>query len=141
MLATLTWPLPSSHRITSYFGPRPTKPVEGVASYHYGIDIAAPEGSDIVAAADGVIYYAGDGSEMGTTAGGNQIWIIHENGLYITSYMHCCALYVQEGQTVRAGDVIAGVGSTGLSTGNHLDFRICYQGTFLDPLGSQIAYR
>lgn len=137
---SLTWPVPVSHRITSYFGPRPNKPVEGVAEYHNAIDIAAPEGSDIVAAADGTVYYVGDGTEVASTAGGYQVWLTHAGGEYMTLYMHCSSLLVQAGQYVHAGDVIARVGSTGLSAGNHLDFRIIYQGTYIDPLGSLVTY-
>lgn len=137
----LTWPLPSSHRITSYFGPRPNQPVEGTALFHNGIDIAAPKGTDIVAAADGTVYYVGDGTETLSTAGGNQVWIIHDDGTCTTTYMHCSEWCVSVGQHVTAGTVIAKVGSTGLSTGNHLDFRIIYNGTFIDPLGSMVTYR
>ena len=136
----LTWPLPGYHRITSTFGPRPNAPVAGVAAYHNAIDIAAPNGTTIVSAGDGTVYYAGDGVAMSSQAGGYQVWVSHEGGKYITMYLHCSKLLVSAGQTVKAGDAIAEVGNTGLSAGNHLDFRILYQGSYIDPLGSMVMY-
>ena len=137
----LTWPLPGYHRITSTFGPRPNAPVAGVAAYHNAIDIAAPNGTTIVSAGDGTVYYAGDGVAMSSQAGGYQVWVSHEGGKYITMYLHCSKLLVSAGQTVKAGDAIAEVGNTGLSAGNHLDFRILYQGSYIDPLGSMVTYQ
>lgn len=137
----LTWPLPGYHRITSTFGPRPNAPVAGVAAYHNAIDIAAPNGTTIVSAGDGTVHYAGDGVAMSSQAGGYQVWVSHEGGKYITMYLHCSKLLVSAGQTVKAGDAIAEVGNTGLSAGNHLDFRILYQGSYIDPLGSMVTYQ
>lgn len=137
---TLVWPVPSSTYITSYFGPRPDAPIEGVSLYHNAIDIAAAFGSAIVAAADGIVIYAGDGVETNSSSGGYQVWIAHESGKYITMYMHCSLLLVQTGDTVQAGETIAQVGSTGLSTGNHLDFRILYGTEYIDPLGELVTY-
>lgn len=136
----LVWPVPCSTRVTSYFGPRPDAPIAGVALFHNAIDIAAPKGSDIVAAADGVVIYAGDGVETNSSSGGYQVWISHGNGAYITMYLHCSVLIAEKGQTVSAGDVIALVGNTGLSVGNHLDFRILYGSNYIDPLGDNIFY-
>ena len=134
------WPVPSSRRVTSFYGPRPEQPVAGVASFHNGIDIAAAGGADIVAAGSGMVIYAGDGVETNSSTGGNQVWILHEN-LYVTTYMHCSAVLVQKGDMVSEGQVIALVGQTGLSLGNHLDFRIMpLSGGFLDPLGNQVMY-
>ena len=137
----LTWPCPGYQTITSTFGPRPEAPVEGVSLYHNAIDIAAPLGADIVAAADGVVIYAGDGEEVASTAGGYQVWVSHNNGEYITMYMHCSYLKAQKGDLVQAGEKLAEVGNTGLSAGYHLDFRILYGTTYIDPLGDNISYR
>lgn len=137
---SLVWPVPSSTYITSYFGPRPDAPIAGAALYHNAIDIAAAYGSDIVAAADGVVIYAGDGVETNSSSGGYQVWISHEGGKYITMYMHSSLLLTEKGATVQAGETIALVGSTGLSTGNHLDFRILYGTEYIDPLGELVTY-
>ena len=112
-----------------------------MAAYHNAIDIAAPNGTTIVSAGDGTVYYAGDGVAMSSQAGGYQVWVSHEGGKYITMYLHCSKLLVSAGQTVKAGDAIAEVGNTGLSAGNHLDFRILYQGSYIDPLGRMVTYQ
>ncbi len=139
-LFQFVWPVPDSHRVTSPFGPRPNLPVAGANPFHNAIDIGAPEGSDIVAVADGVVIYVGDGKAVASDSGGLQVWISHDNGRYITTYMHASKLIAKQGQTVKAGDVIAEVGSTGASTGNHLDFRIMYNGGYVDPLGDKVVY-
>lgn len=92
-----------------------------------GMDIAAPNGTDIKAAADGTVTYAG---WMGGY--GNLIIISHGNGIQ-TYYGHCSKLYVSNGKEVKAGDVIAAVGSTGNSTGNHLHFEIRKNGSQINP--------
>ena len=98
---------------TSKFGPRNS-------SYHYGVDLAADEGLDIHAAADGVVYYAwpddGDG-------GGNRTAIQHANNLY-TIYMHMTSQMLKPGDQVTKGQVIGHVGNTGHSTGPHLHFQV-----------------
>ena len=94
---------------------------------HGGLDIAAPYGTNIKAAADGEISYA---DWMGGY--GNLIIIDHENGVQ-TYYGHCSKLYASVGQKVTAGDIIAAVGSTGNSTGNHLHLEIRLNGVTLDP--------
>ena len=119
---SLRWPVPASHTITSRFGPRPNQPVAGTALFHRGLDIAAPAGTQIVAAASGVVTYVGNGVDIGNAGCGNQVWISH--GHYVTMYNHCSVLLVSPGQQVSEGQVIALVGSTGLSTGPHLDFRL-----------------
>lgn len=123
-----TWPCPSSTRITSNYGPR-TSPMGGASSNHQGIDIGASYGADIVAAADGTVKAASYSS-----AAGNYIMIDHGGGLY-TVYMHASSLVVSPGQTVSAGQVIAKVGSTGISTGNHLHFGVSLNGSYVSPWG------
>lgn len=122
------WPCPSSHRITSYFGPRP-QPTPGASTNHKGIDIGASYGSAIVASAAGRVTTA-----TYSSSAGNYVVISHGNGMS-TVYMHCSALYVSVGQTVSQGETIAAVGSTGYSTGNHLHFGVIKNGTYVNPLG------
>ncbi len=121
-----TWPCPSSTRITSDFGYRES-PTAGASTYHKGIDIGASYGAIIVAAADGTVTYAGYSSSAG-----NYVIINHGSGLR-TVYMHCSSLAVSAGQTVTAGQTIAYVGSTGISTGNHLHFGVSLNGEYVSP--------
>ena len=120
------WPLPGYSTVSSDFGYR-SDPFTGKQSYHSGIDIPAPAGTRIVAAASGQVAWA----NYSTTAG-NWIGIDHGNGVY-TVYMHCSALIVSAGQNVSAGDVIGLVGTTGSSTGNHLHFSVRLNGAYVSP--------
>ena len=95
---------------------------------HKGLDIAAPSGTDIYAAADGVVVSAG----WNTGGYGFFVMIDHLNG-YQTVYGHCSALYAIEGQTVTRGQLIAAVGSTGDSTGSHCHFEVRNLGMCFDP--------
>lgn len=121
------WPCPSSHRITSYFGPR-SQPTAGASTNHKGIDIGAASGSTIVASADGVVTTA-----TYSSSAGNYIVISHGGGIS-TVYMHCSSLYVSVGTKVSQGQSIAAVGSTGYSTGPHLHFGVIKNGTYVNPL-------
>lgn len=123
------WPLPSSRRITSYFGGRDS-PTEGASSYHKGIDVGAPTGSSIIAAASGTVTVA-DSDPGG--AEGKWVQISHPDGS-ATVYMHCSAVYVSVGQKVSRGQQIAAVGSTGISTGSHLHFGVMIGGSYVNPL-------
>ncbi len=120
------WPTPSSARITSYFGPRY---IFGENGNHGAIDVAAPKESAIVASKSGTVIAAGD---SGTTYG---IYVIisHGDG-YSTLYAHCNSIDVSVGQSVTQGQRIAGVGSTGRSTGYHLHFEVRKNGVRVDPL-------
>ena len=120
------WPCPSSTRVTSDYGTR-ISPMSGASSNHKGIDIGASSGADIIAAADGTVTAASYSS-----AAGNYVMIDHGGGLY-TVYMHASSLLVSPGQTVSAGDVIAKVGSTGISTGSHLHFGVSLNGSYVSP--------
>lgn len=120
------WPCPSSTRVTSDYGTR-VSPTSGASSNHKGIDIGAAYGADIVAAADGTVKAASYSS-----AAGNYVMIDHGGGLY-TVYMHASSMVVSQGQTVSAGQVIAKVGSTGISTGNHLHFGVSLNGSYVSP--------
>ncbi len=123
-----TWPCPSSTRVTSDYGPRQS-PTAGASSNHKGIDIGAAYGSDIVAAAPGKVKAA----TYSSTAG-YYVMVDHGGGLY-TVYMHCSSIVASVGDTVEAGDVIAKVGSTGISTGNHLHFGVSLNGSYVSPWG------
>ncbi len=114
---------PVTGNITSRFGA-----VESIRDHaHMGMDIAAPNGTPIKAAADGIVKFAG------TMGGyGNLVIISHGNGVE-TYYGHCSKIYVTKGQEVIAGDEIAAVGSTGYSTGNHLHFEIRKDGAQVNP--------
>lgn len=97
-------------------------------SFHKGIDIAAPAGTPVYAAAGGKVIYSGYNSG----GYGKLIIIEHSNG-YQTYYAHNSQLYVNVGETVAKGERIAGVGSTGDSTGNHVHFEIRRNGTPVNP--------
>ena len=114
---------PVTGNITSRFGAN-----ESIRDHtHKGMDIAAPNGTSIKAAADGTVTFSG---WMGGY--GNLIIISHGNGIQ-TYYGHCSKLYASIGEEIKAGDVIAAVGSTGYSTGNHLHFEIRKNGAQINP--------
>ncbi len=125
--SSFIWPCPSSSRITSDFGSR-SSPTEGASTEHKGIDIGAGTGSSILAAADGVVLIA-----TYSYSAGNYVTISHGGGVS-TVYMHCSRLDVAAGETVKKGQVIGAVGSTGYSTGPHLHFAIRSKGVYVDPL-------
>ena len=120
------WPCPASSRITSGFGSRQS-PTEGASSNHKGIDISASKGTNIVAAAGGTVTIS-----TYSYSAGNYIMINHGGGVS-TVYMHCSQLLVSAGDTVKQGQVIAKVGSTGYSTGPHLHFGVRLNGTYVNP--------
>ena len=120
------WPLDGYTRLSDTFGER-ICPFHG-KEFHDGVDIPAPGGTNIMASASGVVTKATYSSSFG-----NNITIDHGNGVE-TMYLHCSALAVEEGDHVEQGQVIAYVGTTGSSTGNHLDFRFKVNGEYVDPL-------
>lgn len=95
---------------------------------HKGLDIAAPEGTEIYAAQDGTVIAAG----WNSGGYGNVVMIEHADG-YATVYAHMFSVYAVEGQTVSKGQLIGFVGTTGDSTGNHCHFEVRHQGICLDP--------
>ena len=117
----LQWPLPIAGTITSPQGYR-TDPITGEISYHSGTDIAAPEGTPILAAADGTVTIANATDSWGGSYG-YYVKIDHGSGL-TTLYAHCSSICVTAGQQVKSGQVIAYVGQTGRATGPHLHFEI-----------------
>ena len=117
----LQWPLPVAGTITSPQGYR-TDPVTGKISYHSGTDISVPEGTPILAAADGTVTVANALDSWGGSYG-YYVKIDHGDGL-TTLYAHCSRICVTVGQEVKAGQVIAYVGHTGRATGAHLHFEV-----------------
>ena len=118
---------PCNGIITSYFGRRNTG-IRGASTYHEAIDIANRYGTPIYASDGGTVIYSG---WMGGY--GYLVKIDHGNG-YVTYYGHNSSLIVSVGEHVHKGQQIARMGSTGISSGNHCDFRIQLNGTFLNPL-------
>jgi murein DD-endopeptidase MepM/ murein hydrolase activator NlpD len=111
---------------SSAFGRR-TDPITGEHKFHAGVDIAAPRGSEIRAAADGRVSFAGSRPGYGLT-----VEILHSDGV-TTRYAHASRLHVRVGDVVEAGEAVADVGSTGRSTGPHLHFEVRRGGHAVDP--------
>ncbi|MGE5544886.1 MAG: M23 family metallopeptidase [Bacillota bacterium] len=122
------WPL--GGEITSTFGWRgsPFSRSRSSREFHDGIDIAAPYGSEVHAAADGVVI------EAGWVAGWGRIIKIRHNGGLVSVYAHNSRILVKPGDSVTKGTVIAKVGSSGRSTGPHLHFTIEKDGKAVDPM-------
>jgi murein DD-endopeptidase MepM/ murein hydrolase activator NlpD len=114
------WPVQG--RITSPYGSRS-------GGFHTGVDVAAPRNTPIRAADDGTVTVA-TYSRVGY---GNRIEVNHGNG-FSTLYAHCNSLAVRQGQTVKKGQIIAYVGSTGRSSGDHLHFEIRINGNHVNPM-------
>jgi len=126
-LGMFAWPLEGNWPISSRFGPR--RSPGGIGSTnHQGIDIAAPGGTPILAAADGIVVQS-----FWNGGFGNFILIDHGGG-YRTAYAHNSRNIVSTGDRVVQGQVIGYVGTTGNSTGNHLHFEIRRNGVPVDPL-------
>jgi len=130
-LENMLWPVPKSGRITSKYGYR-SAPVAGATTFHQAIDIGvgnlARADRTVVAALAGTVYETGYNN-----ARGNYIYIDHGNGLE-TRYLHAYEVYVKEGQQVARGEAIMEAGTTGYSSGPHLDFSIWINGVSVDPL-------
>ncbi len=113
--------------ISSVFGNR-TDPFTGRAAFHKGVDFAGREGSDIVAVASGVVIWSGDRYGYG-----QMVEINHGNG-YVTRYAHNSENLVAVGDTVKRGETIAVMGSTGRATGPNLHFEVLHNGRVVNPL-------
>ena len=125
----LAWPVPGYTVITSKYGMR-THPITGVYKLHTGVDIRAPMGATFIAANDGIVTKASYNS-----AYGNMVIIDHGGGVS-TLYAHGSEILVEVGQTVKRGDPVLKVGSTGYSTGPHAHFEVrlnrsCYRSVTL----------
>lgn len=123
------WVRPVQGRVSSPFGTR-LHPILRFARFHRGIDLSAPWGTPIVAAADGRVVGAGwNGGH------GRQVRIAHQGALE-SSYSHMSEIAVPTGASVRRGQVIGYVGSSGFSTGPHLHYEVHHRGRPLDPLNT-----
>ncbi len=101
--------------------------MEGGNKFHYGVDLAAETGTDVLAFADGEVYASGESSTLG-----NYIMLQHQGG-YMTLYAHCSRI-TAAGGSVKMGDKIAEVGDTGLVTGPHLHFELHEGELYLNPI-------
>ena len=118
---------PAQGTLTSTFGYR-EHPIQGEELFHYGLDIANAEGTDICAFADGTVKAAGESSSFG-----NYLMVSHDNGI-TTLYGHCSRITASTGQQVEKGEKIAEMGSTGNVTGTHLHFELMDGSTYLNPI-------
>ena len=122
----LLWPLPVTGRVSSRFGVR-IHPITGDQKMHSGMDIAVPKGTEVYAVGNGRVIHAGFLGKAGLA-------IIIDHGGLETRYYHLNSVNVAQGLTVRRGDLIGLVGSTGASTGPHLHFETRVGGEPVDPL-------
>lgn len=113
-------------RISSPFGSR-IHPITHKRHGHKGIDLAAPRDTPVYATADGEVTFSGRNGGYG-----NFVKLNHRNG-YKTAYAHMNRIAVRKGKSVKKGELIGYVGSTGASTGNHLHYEVYYQDKLLDP--------
>ena len=120
---TFQWPLQGS--VSSPYGYRD---IFGSTSFHRGIDIPAPQGTAVHAGAGGTVTFAGEQGSYG-----NLVIIDHGNG-FLSYYAHNSVILVEKGDVVQVNEVIAGVGSTGRSTGNHCHFEVHYKGQVVNPM-------
>lgn len=124
---SMQWPSQASRHISSPFGMR-NHPILRVPKMHTGIDISASSGTNILAANAGTVITAGWNNSYGY-----MVMIDHGGGI-VTLYAHASKLLVSKGATVSRGQVIAKVGSTGMSTGPHLHFEVRVNGVYKNPL-------
>ena len=123
----LAWPVPGYTRITSKYEMR-VHPITGQYKLHTGVDIGAPQGANFIAANDGIVVKAEKNA-----AYGNMVIIDHGGGIS-TLYAHGSEILVSVGQTVKRGETILKVGSTGYSTGPHAHFEVRINGLTTNPL-------
>ena len=121
-------PLKFEPRITSRFSYSRRHPVLNVRRAHLGVDYAAPVGAPVVAVSNGTVTRAGFSGDAGRL-----VAIRHASG-YESLYLHLSSVGVRVGQRVSQGDLVGRVGSSGLSTGPHLDYRLRKNGTYVNPL-------
>ena len=121
-------PLKFEPRITSWFSYSRKHPVLNIRRAHLGVDYAAPVGAPVVAVAHGVVTRAGFAGQAG------RLVALRHSSDYESMYLHLSSIAVKVGQRVSQGDVIGRVGSSGLSTGPHLDYRLRKKGTYVNPI-------
>lgn len=120
-------PLSEKFRISDNFGYR-IHPIKKVRLFHSGVDLATDYAATVHAAADGTVTFSGSMAGYGKT-----VVIRHKYG-FVTQYSHLTYIYRKVGQKVRKGEVIGFVGSTGISTGNHLHYEIIKNDKKINPL-------
>lgn len=127
--ANYLWPTQGYTHISSQFSAARAHPVFGVVRPHKGVDIGAAYGSEIRVVANGTVTVRS--FEAG--GAGNYYVVDHGNGV-VTKYMHLSKFYANQGDTLKRGDLLGYVGSTGASTGPHLHFQVEVGGVAVDPL-------
>ncbi len=127
LLISFRNPCPDYDRVSNPYGAR-THPLTGEVKVHHGVDLAAPKGADVVAAAAGTVFATGFDAENGSYV---VLW--HEDSGQMTYYAHCQDILVSQGDAVAAGAKIATVGQTGRVTGACLHFAVSYEGEWQEP--------
>jgi murein DD-endopeptidase MepM/ murein hydrolase activator NlpD len=115
-----------SYTVTSRFGSR-VSPISGAVRFHGGLDLAAPMGTDVYAAGEGVVAECGENAVYGTFV------IVRHDALWTSLYGHLSAVLVKQGEKIEKGKTLGKVGSTGQSTGPHLHFELRQNGKAADP--------
>lgn len=123
----MAWPVPGYNKISSYYGYR-IHPIFKTKKLHTGIDIPAPTGTAITAAAAGTVIYSD------WLGGYGKVVMIDHGGGIVTLYAHNSSLVASTGQVVSRGDTVSKAGSTGVSTGPHLHFEVRKNGAYVDPI-------
>jgi murein DD-endopeptidase MepM/ murein hydrolase activator NlpD len=129
----LASPLKFQPVVTSAFSSARMHPVLREVRAHLGVDYRAPAGAPVVAVADGVVVSAGMSG-----GAGRMVHLRHANG-FETEYLHLSAIAVHAGTRVHQGELIGRVGSSGLATGPHLDYRLKKNGAFINPVTAHRA--
>ena len=127
VLLNFDYQCPVKGTLTSAFGYR-NHPIDGAERFHYGVDIAAETGTEIVCFADGVVTATGESTSFG------KYCTVEHGGGFTTLYAHCSKITASSGAAVRMGDKIAEVGATGQATGPHLHFALQREGIYLNPI-------
>jgi murein DD-endopeptidase MepM/ murein hydrolase activator NlpD len=124
-------------RISAPFTRQRFHPLLQTTRPHYGVDFAAPQGTPVRAASDGVVILAGRNGDFG-----NRVELRHQEG-WATTYSHLSrvAAELRPGQRVQQGQVVGWVGQTGLATGPHLHFELYRHGEFVNPLTAKVSLR
>ena len=122
-------PFAFDRRVTSRFSHSRYHPILKIRRPHLGVDYGAPRGTPVLASADGTVISAGRKGGFG-----NLVRVRHPNG-YVTGYAHLSRMDVRRGQRVKQGERIGRVGTTGLSTAPHLDYRVQNRsGQYINPI-------
>jgi murein DD-endopeptidase MepM/ murein hydrolase activator NlpD len=129
----LASPLKFQPVVTSGFSKSRMHPILREPRAHLGVDYKAPAGSPVIAAADGTVLFAG------TSGGSGRMVHLRHGNAFETEYLHLSSIAVRAGERVHQGELIGRVGSTGLATGPHLDYRVKRNGAFVNPLTAHRA--